>query len=124
MKLPNWLYLTRKERFALYFLFSSICIGELFYLTRNVWISGTPETKNTYVDRWPVDINKVDYEELVEIPGIGPVLAERIISFRKERGKIERLEELLEVKGIGHKLLREISHYLYAPSDTVSRKKR
>lgn len=49
----------------------------------------------------PVDINTADAETLDTLPGIGPALAERIITYREEHGPFDSGEELMEVKGIG-----------------------
>ncbi len=48
-----------------------------------------------------ININEADQEELEELPGIGPVLAERIIQYRKEHGPFSSYSEIQEVKGIG-----------------------
>ena len=49
----------------------------------------------------PLNINTATLEELDELSGIGPVLAQRIIDYREEHGPFQSVEELLEVKGIG-----------------------
>lgn len=52
-------------------------------------------------------------EELQRIPGIGPVMAERLIEFReKHGGSIDSYDTLLEVKGIGTKKLEIIRKHL------------
>ncbi|MBN1619377.1 helix-hairpin-helix domain-containing protein [candidate division WOR-3 bacterium] len=61
---------------------------------------------------FPADINRATVSLLVKIPGIGPVLARRIIDFRDEKGNIEDLEELLNVNGIGKNLFEQIKPYL------------
>ncbi len=53
----------------------------------------------------PVDLNAATAADLESLPGIGPVLAARIIAHRDEHGRFERLEDLLEVEGIGPRLL-------------------
>lgn len=55
--------------------------------------------------RGPLDLNRATVEELQELPGIGPVLAERIVAFREEHGPFRSLEDLLQVPGIGEATL-------------------
>ena len=48
-----------------------------------------------------VDLNAADETELQRLPGIGPVLAQRIVAWREENGNFEIPEDLLAVEGIG-----------------------
>ena len=48
-----------------------------------------------------VPVNTAPASELQKLPGIGPKLAEAIIEYRTRSGPFERVEQLLEVKGIG-----------------------
>jgi competence protein ComEA len=59
-----------------------------------------------------VRINTASARELNAIPGIGPVLAERIIGFRIQRGAFSRIDDLAKVKGIGRKTLEKIRPYI------------
>ena len=52
-----------------------------------------------------VDINTADADELDALPGIGPVLARRIIDWRTANGPFASPEQLLEVDGIGQATL-------------------
>ncbi len=52
-----------------------------------------------------VFVNRATAEELEELPGVGPVLAERIVAYRDENGDFANLTELGEVEGIGFGLL-------------------
>lgn len=52
-----------------------------------------------------LDINEAGYFELQTLPGIGPVLAERIIAYRDSAGDFRAVEELTNVNGIGEKKL-------------------
>ena len=56
-------------------------------------------------DVTPVDLNAADAQMLDELPGIGEVLAQRILSYREEHGGFESVDELLEVSGIGPKTM-------------------
>ena len=56
-------------------------------------------------DVTPVDLNTADAQMLDELPGIGEVLAQRILSYREEHGGFESVDELLEVSGIGPKTM-------------------
>ncbi|GEN78532.1 hypothetical protein AFE02nite_02660 [Actinotalea fermentans] len=52
-----------------------------------------------------VDLNRADAAAFDTLPGIGPVLAERIVAWRDEHGRFTAVEELTEVTGIGPALL-------------------
>lgn len=48
-----------------------------------------------------IDLNTADATALEELPGIGPALAERIVSYRDEHGPFASVDELTDVPGIG-----------------------
>jgi competence protein ComEA len=53
----------------------------------------------------PVDLNRATAADLESLPGIGPALAERIVEHRTARGPFARVEDLLDVPGIGEATL-------------------
>ena len=53
----------------------------------------------------PLDLNTATEAELMELPGIGEVLASRITAYRTAHGPFQSVEELLEVPGIGESKL-------------------
>ena len=55
-----------------------------------------------------LDVNNATQEELEHLPGVGTVLAGRIIAFRKTHGPFEQIEDLTRVHGIGHKRLEQL----------------
>jgi comEA protein len=59
-----------------------------------------------------VNINTSDKADIMTIPRIGPVTAERIILHREDHGLYNSVEELLNVKGIGPKTLEKIRTYI------------
>ncbi|HZE63158.1 MAG TPA: helix-hairpin-helix domain-containing protein [Pyrinomonadaceae bacterium] len=55
-----------------------------------------------------LNINTASAEELESLPGVGKVIAERIVSYREQYGRFHRPEELLMVTGVSDKKFREI----------------
>ena len=54
-------------------------------------------------DFTPIDINRADREALLALPGIGPVLAERIIAYREAHGPFKSVDDLTAIAGIGER---------------------
>ena len=54
-----------------------------------------------------VDINRASAEELTVLKGVGPVLAGSIVEYRLKNGHFHSVDDLLHVKGIGHKKLEQ-----------------
>ena len=59
-----------------------------------------------------VNINTATAEQLQTLPGIGPALAKTIIEHRTKSGKFSRIEELINVKGVGEKKFQKIKDRL------------
>ena len=55
-----------------------------------------------------LDLNTATSAQLQTLPGIGPVIAERIIAYREEVGAFESVGELMNVSGIGEKKLEAV----------------
>ena len=69
------------------------------------------------VARFQVDINRADWPELIQLPGVGQVLAQRWIAERERGGQFTSLEELSRVRGIGPRTLERIRPYLLPMPD-------
>ena len=55
-----------------------------------------------------VNINTASSEELQNIRGIGPAIAGRILDYRKEHGRFDKVEDLAKVHGIGENKLQRM----------------
>jgi competence protein ComEA len=63
--------------------------------------AGPSATARPAADEGQVNLNEADVTELEELPGVGPVLAERIVAHREANGPFGSIEDLLDVPGIG-----------------------
>jgi len=51
----------------------------------------------------PLNLNAATEAQLEALPGIGPATATRIVEYRKKNGAFKKVEDLMNVKGIGEK---------------------
>jgi len=56
----------------------------------------------------PVDLNTADESALLELPGIGPARARAILDFRVAHGGFRSISQLLQIRGIGRALLKQL----------------
>ena len=59
-----------------------------------------------------IDINTATLSQLTQLPGIGEVLAQRIIDYRTENGPFATIEDIILVKGIGETRLDSIRDHI------------
>ena len=69
-------------------------------------------TAPTQTEPLLININTATTEQLTQLPGIGTVIAERIVSYRNTSGPFESLADLTNVEGIGDKKLEGILDYI------------
>lgn len=59
-----------------------------------------------------VNINSASLQELMQLPRVGPVMAERILKYREEKGPFQTIAELQKVKGIGAKTFDDLKVHI------------
>lgn len=105
------------SKFFLFFSIGLILILFGFTLGRNVKndtlsISELPAVTDTIPASLKLDINSITASELDSLPGIGPVLASRIVEFRTQHGPFSDISQLLQVDGIGKDRLESLKEYI------------
>jgi competence protein ComEA len=73
--------------------------------------SSIPKTAAKTTDK--IDLNSATLEQLDALPGIGESKAKAILAYRQEKGSFTKIEQLLEVKGIGEKMLAALKPMIY-----------
>ena len=70
-----------------------------------------------------VNVNEASAEELVLLPRVGPVVAQRILEFRAENGPFESEEDLMLVRGIGERTFEQLRPYVTLEGKTTLEEK-
>jgi comEA protein len=71
----------------------------------------------------PINLNTATSEELQQVPGIGPVTADKILQMRKSYGAFKSVDDLRAVRGIGPKRLEKMRKYLTVGKTAASQNK-
>ena len=106
-------HLTKEERLVVIYFGVTVALGSLFYYVSkqnpNLWnLINVVDNQRIYPK---VDINQADRSQLMNIPQIGPMTADRIIEYRDKK-PFETLRELKSIKGISHSKYKVIIRYL------------
>ena len=116
MKKPQWLFIGITTLFL--FLIIGIFIGRNstrnYIPLNNDDFTATESTQDSQSNSGKIDINTASLQQLQLLPGIGEVLAQRILDYRAERGSFSTIDELKNVSGIGEKKFEEIKPYIQA----------
>ena len=116
MKKPQWWLIGITAAFLCVLL--GIFIGRNYLSGTNLNIQDgqTPSTSPTGQSEplgdGKIDINNATIVQLDMLPGIGEVIAQRIIDYREENGPFTKIEDIKNVSGIGDKKFEQIKEYI------------
>jgi competence protein ComEA len=77
------------------------------------WATRPTEMQGGSPILYRIDLNRADRAELLQLPGVGETLAERIEAHRREHGPFASVEELRKVRGIGPATLEQLRPWVY-----------
>ncbi len=133
---------TKQERLVLYFLVSGLVIGAGIKLINPNYKANwsnqeefasfeqqlqTIESSSDSIKRkkskaisivrkkrrdFKININQASVDEIVQLPKIGPVLASRIVAYRQKHGYFHKVEDLINVKGVGKKTVERLRPFI------------
>lgn len=112
----------KKDRYPLLIVFlCSLCLLIGLFIGRNTRNNSVMLSNNTQINatnpeesqaNYRINVNTATSMQLQELPGIGDMLAKRIIDYRESYGFFQSIEDLLNVSGIGEKKLHEIEEFI------------
>lgn len=74
---------------------------------------GAPASSGT------INVNSASPEQIALLPRVGLKLAQRVVEYRKTNGPFKKIEDLMEVKGVGEKLFVVLRPHLTVSGDTT-----
>lgn len=87
---------------------SQVPMAEPFQQTQHLHIpfayEGRPEA---LLRKEKININQASVDELRKLSGVGPSIAKRIVEYRQEKGPFTTVEDIMNVKGIGHGMFKK-----------------
>ena len=116
MKKPQWWLMGITAAF--------LCVLVGIYIGRNFLSGANLNIQNGQVPQLPstgqtqpvgdgkIDINTATIEQLDLLDGIGQAIAQRIIDYRTKNGPFSKIEEIMNVNGIGEKKFEQIKDYI------------
>lgn len=84
-----------------------------FFLHPALTVTRLPEHQLEF----QIDLNQATWAELVQLPGIGPALADRILEDRQRNGDFARRSDLGRIRGIGPQILERVLPFLSVRGD-------
>lgn len=75
--------------------------------------ANSPETSGV------INVNSASAEQIAFLPRVGIKLAERVVEYRKSNGPFKKIEDLMEVKGVGEKLFVALKPHLTVSGSTT-----
>jgi competence protein ComEA len=96
---------------------AALVVAAALLLAANAWGLNSFWARPAALDEgdsccYRVDLNQATIAELMQIPGVGPKLAERIVEYRREHGGFRNVQDLRNVATVGPKTYQRLLHWV------------
>lgn len=102
--------LTKEEKAILLIILISLVIGSFIYFLTSY--KSKIKKVNISTRQICLNLNTATIDDLDRIPGIGKIIAQRIIEYREKNNGFKKIDELKDIKGINAKKLEKIKKYI------------
>jgi competence protein ComEA len=101
----------------------ALALAGLLFSTSSASAQGAGDPAAATAPKPTVNLNAAPVEQLDTLPGVGRKMAERIIEYRQKNGGFKKIEELMNVKGIGEKNFLRLKPFVFVPARTEKTEK-
>ena len=118
-----------KERYILILFLIVLAVGITYRfldsLNPNPKVIHSVQTSNSLQDtkeekaNGKINLNTAGFDDFLRLPGIGKVKAKSILDYREKKGRFERIEEIMNVPGIGKKTFERIKDMIFVEGENV-----
>lgn len=111
----------RRFMFALVILVGIFITGPSASSTQAAQAKAGSSSKARATAASPVNLNSASAAQLQTLPGVGASTAQRIVDYRQKNGSFKKIEELMNVKGIGEKSFLKLKPLITVSADKGDR---
>ena len=83
--------------------------------------SSSAPAKSASATAAPINLNTATQAQLETLPGVGAAMAQRILEYRQKNGNFKKVEDLMNVKGIGEKAFLKLKPMVTVAADKAER---